>query len=1157
MPQTIEDLTERLLAVTRTGARARLVARGLARGMVWRDGVVPTGAPTFATSLSADLLDHGYSVLDQALRLKDLGGRVDIIEQALRVAAESLEAAARKGAAEPAREFHLVAAAAAFHTAGYGARAFCLVPQGHERGNVSTPERMLAALIKRQLRSLRIECVQWLANGRHQDAFLAEALRGNDDTTVDDVEQIALTGNFVSAMGSFLSAQQRGDAAAAEGCRERLFEGSQASALRGYVSLWWANTLASHLTSDLWRTSLHSVLPAEVVGEGREAWSQWRQRFIAVLRSRPNAEIDLWPSQLEAAVRAVDPDDDLVVALPTSAGKTRIAELCILRCLAEEKRVVYVTPLRALSAQVEKTLAKTFRPLGVSTTALYGSSGVAVTDIRTLRGATIVVATPEKLDFAIRVDPSVIDDVGLIVLDEGHMIGLGEREIRYEVLVQRLLRRPDAGSRRIACLSAVFSAGDAFDDFTAWIRSDEAGSPVVSSWRPTRQRTGLLTWRDGAGMLSLEVDGERPYIKTFVPSEQPRGMRRKPFPKDEEELTLAAAKAFMTDGHRVLVYCPLRRSVEKVGETLLRLNRQGHFNGAPPAADDISRALHVGREWLGSDHVALRTLRLGVGLHHAALPRAFLSEIEDLLVEKKLPLVVASPTLAQGLDLSCSVLIFRSIYRSGNVIPAHEFANVKGRAGRAFVDLDGITVYPIFADRRTSSWKERQYRQLERDAAERVLESGLVQLIERLIEIIASRLGVPSVALRDLTADAAFDWTEGRVDLVRVTPGEEDEEARPEEQAILEERKLRDLLASLDTAILGSVANLDTPVEELADALDQALDQSLWRRRLARRAEEDAATSRDMLVRRAQWVWRRTQTAERRGYFNAGIGYSTGRFLTDNIAELIASLLRLELGLGRGEVEVDALVSLAQRVSTVAPFRFQFASGNWENGLRSWVEGQPLGEIMTEGGDEVAFIQNDVVFRMVWAVEAIRVYALALDVQGVRAITGRAAMALTYGVPSQSAAILAQAGLPSRRLIMRLVRDFPPGLDSTDGIPDWVERVQTELPAAYWTPEPLDAMLWAAFARRSTLPFRGAWEERIEDADVDWNEQELAQPVGSRLEVVHDPIAEVTHVCSAELLPMGRLTRPLTPSRAAYVVDANVVADRRIRLRFFGPQTRG
>ena len=142
--------------------------------------------------------------------------------------------------------------------------------------------------------------------------------------------------------------------------------------------------------------------------------------FIALLQSRTRAEVDLWPSQLEAAGRAVDQSDDLVVSLPTSAGKTRIAELCILRCLAGGKRVVFVTPLRALSAQTETTLQRTFGPLGKTISALYGSIGVSGFDEDAIRERDIVVATPEKLDFALRNDPSLLDDVGQLVFDEGH-----------------------------------------------------------------------------------------------------------------------------------------------------------------------------------------------------------------------------------------------------------------------------------------------------------------------------------------------------------------------------------------------------------------------------------------------------------------------------------------------------------------------------------------------------------------------------------------------------------------------------------------------------------------------------------------------------------------------------------------------------------------
>ena len=88
-----------------------------------------------------------------------------------------------------------------------------------------------------------------------------------------------------------------------------------------------------------------------------------------------------------------------------------------------------------------------------------------------------------------------LKDPGLVVLDEGHMIGASEREVRYEAQIQRLLRRPDASTRRILCLSAVFPSGSELDDFVAWITDDEPDGLHRETWRPTQQRFGLVEWR--------------------------------------------------------------------------------------------------------------------------------------------------------------------------------------------------------------------------------------------------------------------------------------------------------------------------------------------------------------------------------------------------------------------------------------------------------------------------------------------------------------------------------------------------------------------------------------------------------------------------------------------------------------------------------------
>lgn len=175
---------------------------------------------------------------------------------------------------------------------------------------------------------------------------------------------------------------------------------------------------------------------------------------------------------------------------------------------------------------------------------MYGASGVAHSDLTTLKSAKVVVATPEKLDFAIRQEPSVIDDVGLIVLDEGHMIGLSEREIRYEMLVQRLLRRADASDRRLVCLSAVFSEGDAFEDFAAWLRSDAPGTAVRSTWRPTRQRPGNLRWMRNAGRLEFEVERETPFVPRFVESKPALGKGNRVFRRTTKSSLSLQRKAF-------------------------------------------------------------------------------------------------------------------------------------------------------------------------------------------------------------------------------------------------------------------------------------------------------------------------------------------------------------------------------------------------------------------------------------------------------------------------------------------------------------------------------------------------------------------------------------------------------------------------------------
>jgi hypothetical protein len=214
-------------------------------------------------------------------------------------------------------------------------------------------------------------------------------LNEEDEFGPEDAGVLALTTSYYRGLGLADTALLFGNNALFNTALQAI-EGVIGSAAQiGNIPTWWVATLSLHLLRDLWDQSLFVRLPSDSTPPLPSRWADLRRDFIAQLGTRRPPHIDLWPSQLAAASRAVDPNDDLVIALPTSAGKTRIAELCILRAIADGKRVIYVTPLRALSAQIERVLAKTFVPLGATVTSLYGASGATVADTKTLASASI------------------------------------------------------------------------------------------------------------------------------------------------------------------------------------------------------------------------------------------------------------------------------------------------------------------------------------------------------------------------------------------------------------------------------------------------------------------------------------------------------------------------------------------------------------------------------------------------------------------------------------------------------------------------------------------------------------------------------------------------------------------------------------------------
>ena len=818
-------------------------------------------------------------------------------------------------------------AATAYHLGGYAAIAYALfAPVDDTDQNLNTAETCLVKLMLRDMSGLRAISRDWITDPRHQDAAIADQLRG-DEADSDSALGLVLNGAVCRALGCYEFALLTGvedyvaDAdrvlAAALGIAEEA----------GFVTLWWVIRLTRHLLNDLWDQTLHEVIPEDPPQGGAESYAPNRAIFIASLFVRDTAQIALWPSQVDAARRAANPKDDLVVALPTSAGKTRIAELAALTALSMGKRVLVVTPLRALSAQTERSFRDTFAPLGASVSSLYGKSGLSAGDADALRRHQIVVSTPEKLDFALRSDPDVIADVGLIVLDEGHMIGPGEREIRYEILVQRLLHRSDAADRRIVCLSAVLPAGDALDDMTSWIRSDAKGEAVRSDWRPTRQRYGTLEWHGDAGQLNYDLEDNGPFVSRFIEEIPPKGRDRNSFPRNLKDVALIGAWRFAEDGKRTLIYITQANWVEGYGARATELVAKGYLPSLLEDEGAIETALTIGAEWLGTSHPAVQCLRYGVAVHHGKLPSPFLREVERLLASGAIKITAASPTLAQGINLNAAVLLVPYLVREGAPISGEEFANVSGRAGRAFVDTEGLILH-VMADKFAN--RHAQWRRLVSDVQERSLRSGLLIVIDRVVKRLAERGVARNEAGYEYLASAREAWLE--------------------EPEGVDGEPLEDMVAKLDAIVFGLIDALDADAEDLPTLLDEALSGSLWARQMERLKPDVKQMQMIVLKTRARLIWNETTAVQRRGHFAMGVGLETGLQIDDMADELADELDHADLAALQGDVETlhKALVGLAERLLCVRPFvpdPKNALEDGWQDVLRQWMGGASVAEI--------------------------------------------------------------------------------------------------------------------------------------------------------------------------------------------------------------------
>src|ERR687893_736080 len=190
----------------------------------------------------------------------------------------------------------------------------------------------------------------------------------------------------------------------------------------------------------------------------------------------------LYPPQEMALKQGILEGKSLLMTTPTASGKTLIAMMAIYKALKKNRKAVYLTPLRALASEkydhmkVLENLDFGRKIKVMAATGDYDSPG------KELAAADVIVLTNEKMDTLFRHNADWLDDIGLFVSDEVHLIGDRERGATLEMMLTKI--RKHYPESQIVTLSATVANSHEIAD---WL----ACELIESDWRPTRLVEGV------------------------------------------------------------------------------------------------------------------------------------------------------------------------------------------------------------------------------------------------------------------------------------------------------------------------------------------------------------------------------------------------------------------------------------------------------------------------------------------------------------------------------------------------------------------------------------------------------------------------------------------------------------------------------------------
>jgi len=436
---------------------------------------------------------------------------------------------------------------------------------------------------------------------------------------------------------------------------------------------------------------------------------------------------ELYPPQA-ASIPKVLTGESVLLACPTASGKSLVAYLALLRAARAGRTGLYLVPLRALAHEKAEELEK-FAELGLKVGISIGDFDLPAGRLEKL---DVLVATSEKADGLLRRGSPWLDRLGVVVADEVHLMRDPDRGPTLEVTLTRLRRAyPEL---QVVALSATVGNSE---EVAAWL----GAAHVASEFRPVPLKLGVYR----SGRITFTDLSTRELA-----------------PPDEAVPRLV--RTVLEDGGQALVFVNSRRASEQLaralGSTVGRLLGSDDRRTARALAEDLAE---IAEEETEGVRRLSTLLPHGVAYHNASLTNPERRLVERGFRSRVIKALVATPTLAAGINLPARRVVVRDTTRYDDrvgtqaPIAVTEIRQMLGRAGRPRFDPFGEAVLVA-----KTLDEEDRFLETYLDAPPEAIESRLASepaLRMHLLALVASRAVRTETELREFFAATFYGRT--------------------------------------------------------------------------------------------------------------------------------------------------------------------------------------------------------------------------------------------------------------------------------------------------------------------------------------------------------------------------------------------------------------